>query len=281
MSWQDSVCLEVSCRYTVRALVRRSGQLAAVREGRCEEAVGDVLRPESLQSVCHDCDAVASCVGGRYSFALARCTEVPARAGKAWHIHGAHSCVLCDAREVLLTMHTCFLQPHGCVQHPGGASSHGRGQSGALSGGACRRRLSLPDDFQPQLCRLPLAVRGEVSLGTSRIGFIADSELRSVDTCVPQSKTFKLVCIKCAPHHRVAHALAMGGDFACWVAVAVPYSEPNSCSPDDTVSSATGLQSAGGGNRSYHGASRAGRTETRRRRHCLYSGCAVWLLQGL
>lgn len=70
MSWQDSVCLEISCRYTVRALVRRSGQLAAVREGRCEEAVGDVLRPESLQSVCHDCDAIASCVGGRCAHPL-------------------------------------------------------------------------------------------------------------------------------------------------------------------------------------------------------------------
>ena len=37
------------CRYTVRALVRRSGQLLAAKEGRCEEAVGDVLLPESLQ----------------------------------------------------------------------------------------------------------------------------------------------------------------------------------------------------------------------------------------
>jgi putative NADH-flavin reductase len=52
-------------RYTVRALVRRSGQLTAAKDGRCEEAVGDVLRPESLPPACHDCDAVVSCVGGR------------------------------------------------------------------------------------------------------------------------------------------------------------------------------------------------------------------------
>jgi uncharacterized protein YbjT (DUF2867 family) len=49
----------------VRALVRRPGQLAAAKAGRCEEAVGDVLSPESLPPACRDCDAVVSCVGSR------------------------------------------------------------------------------------------------------------------------------------------------------------------------------------------------------------------------
>ena len=52
-------------RYTVRALVRKPGKLAAAREGACEEVVGDVLDAASLAAACHGCHAVVSCVGGR------------------------------------------------------------------------------------------------------------------------------------------------------------------------------------------------------------------------
>jgi NAD(P)H-binding len=131
-----------SCRYTVRALVRRSGQLAAVREGRCEEAIGDVLVQETLQSACRDCDAVASCVGGRCAHPVHHpCHERWKLVTSACRMPQAARCkMITDS-----SMQPCFLQPHGGVQHPGVVPSHGGGQFGALSGGALRRRHPLRD----------------------------------------------------------------------------------------------------------------------------------------